>query len=293
MDRKFSIAHLTALECTPPELIYIAAKTGYDFVSLRPIAMGLPSEPRYDLYNDKKLKSETKAAFSETGMKLLDIELAKIYDGMNARDYLPAFEVAAELGAKHVLSSIWSDDHHYAIDQFGEVCDLANQFGLTVELEFVPIASVKTLKGAIDILETVNRANAGLMIDLHHFHRSKDKIEDLKLVHDRYFKYFHLCDCSGETPKTEEELIRIMREERLYAGEGGVNIAGIVASLPPNLPCSIELPNKKRSEELGYEEYARRCLAAAKEYLANYTGKEMPRTSSITGMNTKYASGFF
>lgn len=42
MKKQYSLAYLTILGCPPPEMINIAARTGYDFVSLRPIYMGLP-----------------------------------------------------------------------------------------------------------------------------------------------------------------------------------------------------------------------------------------------------------
>ena len=44
MQNQFSLAHLTILGCTPPEMTYIAARSGYDFVSLRLICMGVPGE---------------------------------------------------------------------------------------------------------------------------------------------------------------------------------------------------------------------------------------------------------
>ncbi|MDT8861468.1 sugar phosphate isomerase/epimerase [Alkalihalobacillus sp. MEB130] len=272
MTHEFSIAHLTALGCTPPELTYIASRAGYDFVSLRPIYMGLHDEPNYALAENKEMLRETKRAFSDTGIKLLDIELARIYDGVDPKSYLPAFEVAAELGGRHVLSSIWTEDYHYAIEKFAELCDLAKPFGLTIELEFVPIASVKNLKGALDVLHTVKRENAGLMIDAHHFHRSGDKIEDLDSVPREWFRYFHLCDAPADIPSSKEEMTRILREERLYVGEGGIDIKSIIQRIP-KVPYSIELPHSKRSQELGYEEFARRCLQTAKEYLDTHLQK--------------------
>ncbi|MER2256473.1 MAG: sugar phosphate isomerase/epimerase, partial [Priestia megaterium] len=36
MPNQFSLAYLTVLGCSPPEMTYMAAKAGYDFVSLRP-----------------------------------------------------------------------------------------------------------------------------------------------------------------------------------------------------------------------------------------------------------------
>ena len=41
MKQEFSLAHLTVLGCAPPEMTYIAARAGYDYVSIRPIYMSM------------------------------------------------------------------------------------------------------------------------------------------------------------------------------------------------------------------------------------------------------------
>ncbi len=262
---QFSLAHLTVLGCPPPEMTYIAARAGYDFVSLRIIQFGLPGEENYALAENPSMLRQTKRALEATGLGVHDIELARIYDDMHPTRYLPAMEVAAELGARSVLSSIWTTNLDYATEKFGEVCDLAKPFGLTVDLEFVPIAGVKTLAGAVHVLRTVQRDNAGLMIDTHHFHRSHDKVEDLEGLPPEWFHFAHLCDVSAEPPADLEEMTRLMREERLYVGEGGIDIAGILNRLP-TMVYSIELPNKARVREIGYAEHAFRCLETAKAY---------------------------
>jgi sugar phosphate isomerase/epimerase len=270
MTKQFSLAHLTVLGCTPPEMTYLAARAGYDFVSIRPIYMGLPGEPNYALAENKEMMRQTKTALHETGVKLLDIELARICDDVDPKRYVPAMEVAAELGGRHVLSSIWTNDRNLYIERFAELCELAKPFGLTVELEYVPIASVTNLKGTLDVLRTVNQENAGLMLDIHHFHRAGDKAEDLDAVPREWFRYLHLCDAPAEIPTSKEEMTKILREARLYVGEGGIDIASIVNRIP-EIPYSIELPHDKRAQELGYEEHARRCLQSAKNYLETYS----------------------
>jgi sugar phosphate isomerase/epimerase len=264
---QYSLAHLTVLGCPPPEMTYIAARAGYDFVSLRIIYMGLPGENNYALAENPEMLRQTKRALASTGLKVHDIELARIYDDMHPTRYLPAMEVAAELGARAVLSSIWTTNLDYAIEKFGEVCDLAHSFGLTVDLEYVPIAGVKTLAGAVDVLRAVRRPNAGLMIDTHHFHRAQDRVEDLDDLPAEWFHFAHLCDAPSAMPADPEEMTRIMREGRLYVGEGGVDIAGILNRLPP-MVYSIELPNLARVREMGYAEHAFRCLESAKAYAA-------------------------
>ena len=266
MATQYSLAHLTVLGCPPPEMTYIAARAGYDFISIRPILMGLPGEPNYSLADNPTMLRQTRKALAETGVKLHDIELARIYDDMHPTKYLPAMEVAAELGGRAVLSSIWTNNREYAIEKFGEVCDLAKPFGLTVDLEYVPIAGVRSLAEAVQVLRAVNRDNAGLMVDTHHFQRAGDQLEALDQLPREWFHFAHLCDAPAEIPAEREELIRIMREGRLYLGEGGIDVAGILSHMP-EMVYSIELPNLEYVREKGYAEHAFRCLETAKAYL--------------------------
>ncbi len=275
MKQEFSLAHLTVLGCAPPEMTYIAARAGYDYVSIRPIYMGLPGEPNYALAEKRELLRQTKAALNSTGVRLHDIELARIFDGVDVKSYLPAMEVAAELGGRAVLSSIWGGERDYYIEKFAELCDLARPLGLTVDLEYVPVATVRDLAGAVDVLRTIDRPNAGLMVDMHHVHRARDNPADLDALPREWFHFAHLCDAPAEIPTERQEMIRIMREARLYVGEGGIDVAGILAHIPPCV-YSIELPNKARHEEMGYAEHATRCLETLKAYLATTLGEPRP-----------------
>lgn len=268
MKPKFSIAHLTLLELTPPELVYLADRVGFDFVSLRTISMSLNNEPNHTLSSNPLLLKETKQALHNTDVQLLDIELMKISKECDVREYERSLEIAAELGGKHVISSVWTDDNPFVIEQFSLLCEIANQYGLTVELEAVPISSLTNLQAVIDVLEQVKQPNQGLLVDIHHFHRANDRIETLRALPKEWFHFIHLCDAQQEIPSSKEEMRRILREERLYVGEGGIDIHSIVNAIPP-VPMSIELPNIKRVKQLGAEQFAKNCLESAKQYFAN------------------------
>ena len=156
-NRQFSLAYLTVFGVPPPEMTYIAARAGYDFVSLRPIYMGLPNEPNFDLSANPQLLRQTKSALGSTGVRVHDIELARVADGTDPKKYRPQLEVGAELGAKHVISSIWTSDRVFAAECFDQICDIAKPLGLTINLEFVTFASVKTLREALDVLKASRR----------------------------------------------------------------------------------------------------------------------------------------
>jgi len=264
---QFSLAHLTVLGCPPAEATRIAARAGYDFVSLRIIFMGLANEPNYDLAHNPAMLRETRAALSSTGLQLHDIELARIADGVDVKTYLPALETSASLGARRVIASIWTPRRDFARYSLTELCDLAAKVGISVSLEFVTWANLTTLQEALALRRAVGRDNLGLLVDILHFNRSRVRFEELDSVPREWFHFAHLCDAPKEIPSTVEGLIHTGREARLYTGEGGIDIAAILNRMPV-VPYSLEIPNLERVRELGYAEHARRCLVSAKRYLA-------------------------
>ncbi len=266
--RRFSLAHLTLLDTSPPELVRIAALAGYDYVGLRTIPLHIPGEPLYELHLDRALLRDTKTALESTGVRVLDVELARIVEDCDPVAYVPAMEAAVTLGARHVLSSIWTSERSLAIDGFGRLCDLAKPLGLTVNLEFVSSTMWSTLAGARDVIMSSARENAGLMVDTMHFHRARTSLSELDDVPSRWFHYVHIADDRADLPATVEESRRIMREERLYPGEGAVDIAGILMRLPADVVCAIELPHLERTRQLGAERFARECLDRTRRYLS-------------------------
>ena len=264
---QFSLAHLTLLSQPPPALIEIASAAGYDFVSFRAIPLGLPNESVYALGVDKALLRDTRAAMASTGMRLLDIELARIYDGVDVRRYLPAMEAAAELGARHLLASAWTSDRSFVLERFIELCELARPLNLTVDFEFVTFASYSTLAHAVDLVRASQCENAGICIDTLHFDRSDCSLLNLTSVPRGWFHFAQICDGPANYALDEISLKYVAREARLYLGEGGIDVPAILARMP-TVPYSIELPNSARLADLGPMEYARQCLVTSKRALA-------------------------
>ena len=272
MGYKYSLARLTALACKPAELIYIAAMAGYDYVGFRPIKLGLAGEPFYTPAEKPEILEQVKRAMNYTGVKVHDIELARINDSVDVCEYEPAMIVGAQLGAKCIISSIWTQNKNLYIDKFCQLCDLAKKHGLSVGLEFVAIAAVKDLAGVKEVIDAVNRPNATYMIDTMHFACSGNSPDELKDIPPEQFKLAHICDGpENMADMTDREaLTQVIRGERLYVGEGGINIAGIIGNLPKDVVLGIELPHFARWAELGYAEHARRCLDTAKKYFSKH-----------------------
>jgi sugar phosphate isomerase/epimerase len=268
MKHQFSLAQLTVMGCAPPEMTHIAARAGYDFVSFRLIPMGLPGEPQY-LPGDAAMIRATKAALSQTGLRVLDLEVASIREDVEPVSYVPAMEVAAEMGARHVIASAWTrdgTDRNFIVDRYAEICDRARPFGLTVDLEFPIFSRVKTLTEAADIVRAADRPNGGILIDALYYHFARVGLDEIAALPRSWLHFLHVCDTRAVIPATSEGMKHIARDERLYIGDGCIDFASLLARLPA-IPLSIELPNKQRVQELGYAGHARRCLETARAVL--------------------------
>jgi sugar phosphate isomerase/epimerase len=66
-----------------------------------------------------------------------------------------------------------------------------------------------------------------------------------------------------------EEIIRQARSDRLFPGEGGLDLRGLLRALPAGIPLSLEVPVSQKLPPL---ERARRALDATKAILASPEG---------------------
>lgn len=277
VSAQFSLAHLTLMSEPPPELIEIASAAGYEFVGLRLIPFGLGGEPLYTLETNPRLMHATRRALRATGVQVLDMELARIREGVDVKQYLPALIAGAELGVLHVLTSVWSGDAAFVKDQFAALCEMAEPLGLTVDLEYVPYAQVRCLAQAADLVSSASsHGNAGICIDTLHFSRAKDQISALAQLPRKWFHYAQICDAPVSWSGEDSDLRYTAREGRLFLGHGGIDVRAILQAMP-RLPYSIELPNSRLLAALGAEEFARLCLETARDYLQRPERPVLPR----------------
>jgi len=263
---EYSLAHLTALSLSPPELVDAAAAAGYRYVGLR-MTKVTAEEPYYPLTYDPALMRATKTHLAATGIQVLDIELARMTSGDSPRDYLRFLEAGAELGARHVIAQLPDSDFARKTDRFAELCQLALPLGLTVDLEFPSWTETPNLSEATRVLRAADQPNAGLLIDVLHFARSESSVDELRKLPPEWFHYAHVCDAPGEIPTTTAGLIHTARFERQFPGEGELDMLGILAALPAGIPYALEIPRAKLVAQVGAKEHARLAIGAARRHL--------------------------
>ena len=242
----FSLAHLSALDLTPPELVIAAAEASYAFVGLRLVAV-TPGGPAWPLWQDRAVMAGTKARMAETGVGVLDVELVKLLPAVDIKTFEPCFEAAAELGAKHVLTQADDPEFERVSNNYAALCDLAASYGLTCDIEFIPWLKTNDLSSARKLISSVARDNCGLMIDTLHFARASCNLEELRMCPAEWFHYVQLCDAPSAPPVSIDGLIYAAREERLFPGEGALDLVGILNNLPQPIVIGIEIPSETLS----------------------------------------------
>jgi sugar phosphate isomerase/epimerase len=276
MRPEFSLAHLSALSLSPPEMVDVAARVGYRYVGLR-LTPVTPNEPRYPLPYDEQMMRETQACLADTGAEVLDIELARLAPDVEAASFAPMLEAGARLGAKHVIAQTPDSERARAIERFARLCEIAAPLGLSVDLEFITWTDTPDLGAAVEIITAANQPNGGILIDTLHFCRSRCSVEALRALPRSWFRFAQVCDAPAQAPATTEGLIHAARNERLFLGDGGLDVRGILDALPPDIPYSLEIPMTTLSRTLGPELRAHMALLSARRYL------EPPRRVSLVG----------
>jgi sugar phosphate isomerase/epimerase len=267
MTRPLSLAALTVLELPPPDMVTCAAAAGFSHVGIRLIP-ATPTEPHYDLIGDTPLVREIERRLADTGIEVLDVEIFRLKPETRVADFEGAIATAARLRARHLLVAANDDDRSRLIERFGEFCDLASRYRLSASLEFMPWTDARDLIEGAQIVEAVNRDNGGLLIDPFHLSRSRGRITDIASVPPKRLHFMQFCDVPTAIPATMDEILAEARAERLFPGEGDLDLVALLRAVPPNLPLSVEVPTHALARTMNATDRAKRALAATREVLA-------------------------
>ncbi|WP_369045830.1 sugar phosphate isomerase/epimerase family protein [Sinomonas sp. P10A9] len=277
--REVGLAQLSLLDTAPPDLVLIAAEAGFDFIGarVRPVTR---TERKYDLSPGSPMLAETLANVRSTGVRVLDTEFLLI-DGTNGagapaspdaargradgqRDaWLPMLEAARALGAETLTVAAADPDPVRFAETLALLAEDGREFGITPTLEPISYQRINSLASAA---AAARAAGARVVVDTLHFRRFGGALEELAAMAD-LVPMLQLCDAPAARPADREGLIHESRAARLAPGEGGLNLAEIVAALPSGTPVSVEAPSPADVVRLGELGWARHLKRAADRVL--------------------------
>lgn len=244
MTRPISLAHLTVLDTTPPELVTVAAAAGFRSIGIRLTATPSVGVPPYDILSEGPLLRETLRRLADTGVAVLDTEFLRFEPEHPVGIPEGFLEVSARLGARNVLVMSAELEEARTLERFCELCDRAAAYSLNVCLEFAIYTGVRTLAHAAHVVARSKQPNAFVLIDALHFSRSGGLPAHVASVDPSLLRYAQICDAGPDMPGPGDTpaLIREARTGRLLPGEGVLPLAELVAALPDTAALAIEAP---------------------------------------------------
>lgn len=206
--------------------------------------------------------------FEDTGISPLDANTARIVPATKVEAFLPFLDAAAELGAKHVLTTADDTNDGRLAGNLIALCEAAAARGLTIDLEFVPWLSVPDLLSAAGLVRRCNHPALGIAVDALHFHRSGSDIATLNALPAAWFRYLQICDAPNLTsPPGRDALIHEAVKERLLPGDGAIELAGLIRALPPSLPLALEIPQSALATAMSARERVARAVEKTRALL--------------------------
>lgn len=245
--RKLSLAALTVLELTPPEMITCAANTGYDGIGLRLIP-ATSNEPYYDFGKGSKIFKECLSRLQDSTIKVTDIEILRLLPETNVLEFESTLAIGALLGAKSALIAVDDSNILRVQEKLEQLAELCFQYNILPHVEFMPWLTTNTLGNTVDLLAPLAAKNISILVDTVHFHRSHSTLQDWARYQGCMPHYLQLCDTSTVGINNMEEILAQARGERRIPGEGYIeNLAEIIRTLPNNLIISLEIPEKNKA----------------------------------------------
>lgn len=267
MSHPLSLAFLTTFEVGPVEAIRIAAETGYRMVGLRILPAAASGEPGYPLLTDARALAEVRAALADTGVTVGDVEIIRLKPE-NDWDLFARFcERCAALAARHILVAGDDPDRARLTDSFARFCAIAAPHGLTADLEFMPWTAVPDLAAARQVVQAAGAANGGVLVDALHYDRSATTLDQIAALPPARVNYVQFCDGPVPYDPDDEALIRIARGERLFPGQGGIDLVGLARAIPAGVTISVEVPHRPLAARLDARARAAMALAATQGIL--------------------------
>lgn len=241
--RSLALHQITVRDVAPASLPGLAARHGFDqvclFTHVPRVTLtggGAAVFPTVDASNHKAVKQ----ALHDSGLSVTQFEYFPIRADTPVEAYRAGMALGADLGGKRAVTHIHDSDESRAVDKLGQLADMANEYGVGLALEFMPLSpACATLSGALAFVEQVARDNVGIGIDALHLIRSGGSVEEISAAPAHRLLYAQICDgASLHTSNTymDEAL------DRMMPGTGDFPLVAFLRALPPTVDLDVEVP---------------------------------------------------
>jgi sugar phosphate isomerase/epimerase len=261
--RAVSLNQLSIADAPAPAFIAAAAAAGFRHVGLRLGASAVPLTD--DVIADPGLVRAIGRSCADNGVTVIDVDHFPLIPGIDFERIARVLDAAAAIGARFISASGLDPDGARQGDSLVRLCRLAAERGLTVGLEFMVYRRIRTLTAARAAIAEAGQPNLGLLLDPLHLDRSGGTVEEVAALPPGLVAYAQLCDAPAARP-APDALAQEAGRGRLLPGEGELPLRAFISALPPDMPVSVEVPDRAGSG-LSPAERAVRAAAAARSFV--------------------------
>ncbi|MEH6790336.1 sugar phosphate isomerase/epimerase family protein [Parasphingorhabdus sp.] len=261
-----ALHQITMMDGGPEGLVRFAAAAGLDGVCLftaTPVdAKGRNMFPVVE----PSAAPSFKRLLRDHDVRIVNAEYFPVMPQQDVAAYQPAISLAAELGAKRLVTHIHESDSRRAEDQLASLCALASDHGLGVGLEFTGFApGCNSLASAVALHGRMAQPNLAIAIDALHLFRTGGMLEQVAALDPRVVSYAQLCD--GPDFRLADDYIGEAMN-RMVPGEGVFPLRALAALLGPHVDIDVEVPAHAAPAGFDAAAWAHRAITASKALLA-------------------------
>lgn len=267
--QKLALHQITMMAGGPEGLVRFAAEAGLDGVCLfTATPLDADGENMFPVV-ESNAASSFKRLLRDHDIRIINAEYFPVMPGRDVAEYLPAITLAAELGAKRLVTHIHETESERAVDQLSKLCAIARRHGLDVGLEFTGFAGgCNSLAGAVALHGRVDQPNLGIAIDALHLFRTGGTLAQLLAVDPQIIAYAQLCD-GPDLRITNDYIEEAMN--RMIPGEGVFPLRDMVALFGPHVDIDVEVPGPALAADTDARARAHRAVAASRALFAERT----------------------
>nr|WP_176392186.1 TIM barrel protein [Sphingomonas sp. CDS-1] len=265
--RELSFHHLSAQEVDPVGLIEAAAHAGFEnictfFQDTTDDSISFPLVSRQNA-------AAVREALRSTGVKIYNAEIFFLTPDTPVESFIPALELAAELGARRATALIADEDFGRGTENFHRFCDITAGLNIAAGLEFMAFTSIKTLSQAMQVIGAVAHPNGSLALDMLHMIRNGSGPADLARLPAGTIGYVQLCDgpLSIDPDRAFEEAVF----NRTAPGQGEFPLLDALDHIPIDRCLSLEVPmDRLRDQGMDMRARARLLHDSARSVLRQH-----------------------
>ncbi|KQS71770.1 xylose isomerase [Rhizobium sp. Leaf371] len=177
--------------------------------------------------------------FSDNGIKHVELEFLVDWHLAGARRlasdsmYTRLLDMGAELGIKKIKigGGVFEEgepDLPAMRDALAVICQRAAPLGIDIVIEFLPFASINTIKRGLALFEGLGTTNGGLLVDTWHIERGGMTADDIRQIPLDLLRAAELDDAG---PEVLGSLFNDSTHYRRLCGEGSIDIASQIQAI--------------------------------------------------------------